>query len=49
MQNGGAPQTIIVADDDLEVRQYFESALKTQGYSVRLAENGEEVLDTTRP
>jgi len=44
-QTGGPPQTIIVADDDLEVRDYFESALKTQGYFVRLAENGEEVLD----
>ena len=37
-------KTIIVAEDNLESRSYLEIALQTQGYQVRLAENGNEAL-----
>jgi two-component system response regulator AtoC len=37
-------KTILVADDDLEVRGYFETILKLQGYDVLLADSGEEAL-----
>ena len=37
-------RTILVGEDELEVRHYLELALRCQGYSVALAENGEEVL-----
>jgi two-component system response regulator AtoC len=37
-------KTILVADDDLEVRSYFETILKIQGYDVLLADSGEEAL-----
>lgn len=36
--------TILLGEDDLEVRSYLETALKCQGYSVELAQDGEEVL-----
>src|SRR5689334_4688783 len=36
--------TILVADDDLEVRSYFETILKIQGYDVLLADSGEDAL-----
>lgn len=36
--------TILVADDDLEARNYFEIVLKLQGFDVLLAESGEEGL-----
>ncbi|MBI1791982.1 MAG: sigma-54-dependent Fis family transcriptional regulator [Acidobacteria bacterium] len=42
--HGNHPHTIVVADDDLEVRNYFEMALAAQGYAVALAEDGEEAL-----
>jgi two-component system response regulator AtoC len=35
---------ILLGEDDLEVRSYLEMALKCQGYSVELAQDGEEVL-----
>src|SRR6476646_5065469 len=37
-------KSILVADDDLEVRSYFETILKLQGYDVLLADSGEEAL-----
>ena len=37
-------QTILLGEDDLEVRSYLEMALKCQGYTVELAQDGEEVL-----
>jgi DNA-binding NtrC family response regulator len=47
------PETILVADDNLEIRDYFGTVLKGQGYFVRLAEDGDEVLtylhDNARP
>src|SRR5215469_3338810 len=36
--------TILLGEDDLEVRSYLETALKCQGYSVEIAQDGEEVL-----
>jgi two-component system response regulator AtoC len=36
--------TILVADDDFEVRDYFQAALQSQGFSVQLTEDGEEAL-----
>ena len=36
--------TILIADDDFEVRDYFQAALQSQGFSVQLAEDGEEAL-----
>jgi len=40
--------TILVGEDELEVREYLEMALKCLGYSVELAEDGEEVLSHLR-
>ena len=37
-------RTVILGDDDLDVRNYLETALRCQGYSVEVAQNGEEVL-----
>src|SRR4051794_10851279 len=37
-------QTILVADDDYEARDYFEAALHCQGFGVRLAVDGEDAL-----
>lgn len=37
-------KTILVADDDLEVRSYFETILKIQGFDVLLTDSGEEAL-----
>jgi two-component system response regulator AtoC len=37
-------RTIIVGEDELEVRGYLEMALKCLGYSVELAQDGDEVL-----
>lgn len=36
--------TILVGEDEHEVRGYLEMALKCQGYAVELAQDGEEVL-----
>jgi two-component system response regulator AtoC len=36
--------TVLVGEDELEVRGYLEMALKCLGYSVELAEDGDEVL-----
>ena len=37
-------RTILVGEDELEVRGYLEMALKCLGYSVELAQDGDEVL-----
>ena len=37
-------QKILVGEDELEVRDYLEMALKCLGYSVELAQDGEEVM-----
>src|SRR5262245_43991416 len=44
MEIGSSGKTILVADDDLEVRNYFETLLRIQGYGVLLADSGEEAL-----
>ena len=44
--NRGA--TILVGEDELEVRAYFQMALKCLGYSVEVAQDGEEVLSYLR-
>src|SRR5215472_7098727 len=36
--------TVLVGDDEMEVRGYLEMALKCLGYSVELAQDGSEVL-----
>lgn len=41
-------RTVLVGEDELEVRGYFQMALKCLGYSVELAQDGEEVLSTLR-
>ena len=38
--------TIILGEDDPEVRNYLAMALKCQGYGVELAQDGEEVMRT---
>jgi two-component system response regulator AtoC len=48
MQPQGNGYTILVGEDELEVRAYLEMALKCLGYSVELAEDGEEVLSHLR-
>jgi two-component system, NtrC family, response regulator AtoC len=37
-------RTILVGEDELEVRAYLEMALKCLGYAVELAQDGDEVL-----
>ena len=44
MQSG--TQTIILGEDDPEVRNYLAMALKCQGYAVEPAQDGEEVMRT---
>ncbi len=36
---------ILVADDDKNTRMYFEAVLKSNGYAVSVAEDGEEALN----
>lgn len=38
------PRTILIGEDEPEVRGYFQMALKCAGYSVELAQDGDEVL-----
>ena len=40
--------TILLGEDDLEVGKYLETALECQGFSVELAQDGEEVLACLR-
>src|SRR6202050_2745092 len=44
MQDAKNGRTILVGEDELEVRGYLEMALKCLGYSVELAQDGDEVL-----
>src|SRR5258707_1158652 len=44
MDVGNRGTTILVPDDDEEVRNYFETLLTIQGYDVLLADSGEEAL-----
>lgn len=44
MQTQRNGHTILVGEDEPEVRGYFEMALKCLGYAVELAQDGEEVL-----
>src|SRR5215471_7241498 len=37
--------TILVGDDEIEARSFLELSLKSQGYQVQTAVNGEEVLN----
>ena len=37
-------RTILLGEDELEVRSYLEMALKCHGYSIESAQDGEEVL-----
>ena len=41
-------KTVLIGEDEPEVRSYLEMALRCNGYSVALAENGDEVLDSLR-
>jgi two-component system response regulator AtoC len=41
--------TILVADDESEIRSYLGTALGCQGYRVEFADNGEDVLARLRP
>jgi two-component system, NtrC family, response regulator AtoC len=40
-----APLRILVAEDELELREYMEMALQCLGYTVELAQDGTEALD----
>src|SRR5215467_7047951 len=42
IKNGSG--TILLGEDELEVRSYLEMALRCQGYSVEMAQDGEELL-----
>ncbi len=44
MQTAHNGRTILVGEDEMEVRGYLEMALKCLGYSVELAQDGDEVL-----
>src|SRR5665811_994377 len=44
MQTSKNGRTILVGEDEMEVRGYLEMALKCLGYSVELAQDGDEVL-----
>src|ERR1035441_756709 len=37
-------KTVLIGEDEMEVRAYLELALKSLGYSVELAQDGIEVL-----
>src|ERR1022692_2016921 len=41
-------RTVLVGEDELEVRGYLELALKCLGHPVELAQDGEEVLNCLR-
>ena len=44
MQLKGDTQTVLVAEDEAEMRSYLGMALRCQGYGVEFAEDGEEVI-----
>ena len=39
---------ILVVDDDKNTRMYFEAVLKNNGYTVTVAKNGEEALESKK-
>ena len=45
MQTRKNGQTVLLAEDDPEVRSFLEMALRCQGYSVEMADDGEEALE----
>ena len=45
IKNQNHKYTILVGEDELEVRAYLEMALKCLGYSVELAQDGAEVIN----
>jgi two-component system, NtrC family, response regulator AtoC len=44
MQSISNGRTILVAEDELDVRSYLEMALRCQGYGVELVQDGDEVI-----
>lgn len=44
----GHGRDILVVDDDADIREVVESILRSDGYSVRTAENGAEALEQVR-
>ncbi len=44
MAAGNNGRTVLLGEDDLEICSYLETVLKCEGYSVRVAQDGEEVL-----
>jgi two-component system response regulator AtoC len=46
MQTTNTNQRILVGEDELEVRAYLEMAVKCLGYSVEVARDGDEVLQS---
>ena len=36
--------TILIGEDEPEIRAYLDMALKSMGYTVEIAEDGDEVL-----
>jgi CheY-like chemotaxis protein len=42
------PKTILLVDDELDVREVIKMALEAWGYGVWVAENGEEALSMVR-
>ncbi len=48
-QNGGeAKGTILIADDDITLRDMYQTRLETDGYKVLVAADGEETLDVIK-
>src|SRR3974390_1925372 len=48
MQTTKKGPSILVGEDEIEVRGYLEMALKCLGHSVELAQDGDEVLSVLR-
>jgi two-component system response regulator AtoC len=48
INTGLTRRKILVGEDDAEVRDYLEVALRSQGYEVQLAVDGEEVVNQLR-
>ena len=47
-QNGDVNRTILVVDDEQEIRETLTEALEYEGYTVAAAANGQEALDYLR-
>jgi two-component system response regulator AtoC len=48
VNSGAIRRTILVGEDDAEVRDYLEVTLRCRGYNVHLAADGEEVVEYLR-